>query len=899
MSRIVCFDIFRLLSSLLVIFLVISVSSDLFAAGDATRLVRIQVTSKAEAELLPRNLDIPGYKLGEWVDAVVTDEQITDLTSRGLFVQLLHKDVNVLLRESAEYYPTWLEYQAELHAIVNNHPSICTMDTIGYSYELRPIQVVKLSDNVEVDEDEPEVLFDGLTHAREWPGLVVTMFILDSLTSAYGTNPGVTAVVDAREIFFIPCINPDGYVYTHDEGHDWRKTRRPYPEWGTIGTDINRNYGGSTNGNPKGEWGTTIGSVTHNPGDATYCGPIAFSEIETRNKRDFIIERDFCAGISYHTYSELVIWPWGYYYDTPPNSAYLTDLGEGIAALITQEDYTGTYDPGQSVGLYPTTGDATDWGYGYCHYVKGADFPCFTVEIGQNYQPPTSHLPQICRENFDGAWYLLMEAGDIRADLTPRVIPPIVDELGSSTSGDYTVQWTEVNSAANPTAWQIDEMTDLDLTTEDVEGSTDRWDLGGFSTSTSRAHSGTHSFKSTYDDEVADGLTTLHPYYVQDGDSLTFWTWYDIEIDGDGFGWDFGYVEVSTDGRLFDILEMYTGNSGGWVRQAFSLEDYVGESVFFRFRYTTDSYSLEEGYYIDDVYPTPFFSTITTLSSTETNTYYDITGQAPGSYYYRVRGNNTEWGWCDYSTIEPMTVINENAGNLTGVVTDSVSGDPLSGVLVELLDGSTIVSSDVTVGGNYVIAGIDAGFYDLRATADGFQVKTITGIEVQAQQVETVNIVLAPSWGNIEGVVTCAFTSDVVVGATIEIKQFETTVHVTETDSAGHYFAEMLMAGTYDLVASHPDYWSTMFTGLTVEAGLTLEYDFTLNPLAICGDVNGSTEVDIDDIVYIVGYIFMGGPAPDPVWTGDVNCSGGTDIDDAVYLISFIFAGGPAPCEGC
>ena len=67
--------------------------------------------------------------------------------------------------------------------------------------------------------------------------------------------------------------------------------------------------------------------------------------------------------------------------------------------------------------------------------------------------------------------------------------------------------------------------------------------------------------------------------------------------------------------------------------------------------------------------------------------------------------------------------------------------------------------------------------------------------------------------------------------------------------------------------------------------------------VAVPGDVDGSGGVDIDDIVYLIAYVFQGGPEPQPLQSGDVNCSGGTDIDDIVYLIAYVFQGGYAPCD--
>lgn len=67
----------------------------------------------------------------------------------------------------------------------------------------------------------------------------------------------------------------------------------------------------------------------------------------------------------------------------------------------------------------------------------------------------------------------------------------------------------------------------------------------------------------------------------------------------------------------------------------------------------------------------------------------------------------------------------------------------------------------------------------------------------------------------------------------------------------------------------------------------------------LCGDANGDGAVDISDAVYLIAYIFSGGPAPSPLLAGDANCDGAIDISDAVYLIAYIFSGGPAPCAGC
>lgn len=870
------------------------VPAGVFAAGNANNLVRIQVASKAESDLLPRGLDISGSKPCEWVDALVTDQQMSDLASRGFFVQLLSKDVNQLLRDAAESYPTWTQFQTDLNNIVNSHPSICTMDTIGYSYEGRPIQAVKLSDNVSLDESEPEVLLTGLTHAREWPGLVTSMFILDSLTEAYSLTPSVTTMVDSREIWFIPCINPDGYVYTRDVGIDWRRNRRPFPEYGSIGVDLNRNYGGTTNGSPKGQWGSVIGSVSHNPFDETYCGPSPFSEPETQAERDFILSRDFCAGITYHTYSELVLWQWGYGSDAPPNLSYIAALGTGIANLIVQEDYSGFYTPQSSFDLYATSGDATDWGYGRNHYVEGSDMIFFTIEIGQEFQPPTLRLAQIVRENFDGAFYLLQEAGDIRNDLAPRVIPPVVAPMLPGTSGNYTIEWQESNPSENPTKWQIDELTSRVVYTEGAEGSTTSWTLDGFTVSSARAHSGTKSFRSSAIDERADALTANQAYNVKVGDSLTFWTWYDIEED-----YDKGHVEVSLDGRKFDVLASYTGQSGAWSRKAYSLSAYVGKSIFIRFRYTTDAYQTEEGFYVDDIYPALTFGSTTTLSANVTDTFYTVTGKAPGEYYYRVRGYNPTWSWCDFSTLKPKTVITTNIGTLAGTVTDSVGGGLLTGVLIEVLQGMIVVESGFTANGAYEIQDMTTGTYTVRASSPYFETKSTTGVQVVPQQTTVVDFALASNRGSIAGLVTDSVSVEPLAGASVEVRLGTTLVGSATANGLGYYSVDTLLAGSYNVTSTMSDYQAKTITNVPVIARQSTGLNLPLMPMYLCGDVDASGETDIDDVVFLITFVFASGPAPVPEWIGDVECSGMTDIDDIVYLITYIFAGGPAPCAGC
>ncbi len=614
-------------------------------------LVQIDITD--EDVILPRGLDVIGGKPGEWINAITPSTKLAELSDQNIKYSILIQDVDAYSEPFRGQYHTLAEMEQILVDIADNYPDITSLYSIGKTYEDRDIWCLEITDNPGVDEDEPGVFYMGLHHAREWPTLEICLNIADTLTSEYGSDPDITDVVNNRRLWLVPCVNPDGYYYCHDQGHDWRKNRNYFPEFGTYGVDLNRNYGGSNNGDPEGIWGSLgHASATHNPEYSTYCGPSSISELETQAIRNIFIENDISATISWHTSGELVMWPWGYSsYQHAPDNTYLSQIGQQIAQRITRQHGSGTYIPTQSSGLYPTTGDATDWAYGYAHYVQGSATFAYTIEACAEFQPDPSYLDQIVSENFDGALYLLQEAENIKNNVIPRVIQPEIDGMSNDQDGDYTVSWEEKNPDANPDYFQLDELTGLTLMTDDAESASDHWEIEGFTLSDSRSHSGTYSYKSRYENEDVSSMTTVYPIPVIEGMKFSFWCWYNIEEN-----WDHAFVEVTKDGRNYDILDKFTGSSGGWKYKEYELSEYIDESIFIRIRYTTDEEVMEEGFYIDDISPVATFDTITTLSDSIVNNYYNITGKPDSIYYYRVKGYNDEHEWGDFSTLESVMV---------------------------------------------------------------------------------------------------------------------------------------------------------------------------------------------------------------------------------------------------
>ncbi|MBU1159353.1 MAG: PKD domain-containing protein [Candidatus Thermoplasmatota archaeon] len=348
----------------------------------------------------------------------------------GAFITLVPGPVEASINDSlAAGPPLYYDYRnyAEVKAILegteSDHSEIAMVVDIGDSWETmegiadRDILAIKISDNVAIDEDEPEVLIMSLHHAREWSTHETTLAIIENLTDEYGSDTRISWLVDNREIWIIPVVNPDGLDYSLLNDDMWRKNRRNNLD-GTYGVDLNRNYPGSENGDPLGAWGG-VGTSSDTSSDL-YCGEYAFSEPETQAIRDLVLSHDFQIAFDFHSYGDDVAWPWGYTLDPAEDDDDLERIGIELAAL-------NGYDAVQSSEIYPTTGDSLDWLYG------GADVYSFLFEIGHQFNPDLeSDVLGILSENVPPALLGIEIAGDreerafsiIHSSLTDSVSDP-------------------------------------------------------------------------------------------------------------------------------------------------------------------------------------------------------------------------------------------------------------------------------------------------------------------------------------------------------------------------------------------------------------------------------------------------------------------------------------------
>lgn len=599
------------------------------------------------------SIQIAGAVPGESYDLVLERGDLPLVLSCGLPARVVIDDLGTRRLEAGEFgfYCSYDSMKSTLRRLASSFPSICRLDSFGPSHEGRYVLGLKISDNPEVDEDEPEVLFIGQVHAREWAAGQVCRHIADTLIRNYATNSSFRSLIDEREIWVFPIVNVDGFSYDYPSQRSWRKNRQPFGS--AIGCDDNRDFPGVCSGNRMSEWGSLVaGSRTsHAPSDETFFGASGAWGKEIGHLCDFFRQRTVSACIEFHSYSELILWPFGHGENTPDNTFY-SDLGRQVASRIAKLS-SGTYTPQRGDQLYPTNGGSDDWFYGWARTIGG--FPClsFCCELGTTFYQSTTDLNKIQTEAFKGSFYLAQQAENIITALEGTVPRPLLAALDSSSTGDFVVSWSPIRPDHNhPLKWELEELSDLAVVEDNMESGTGRWTLQGASVSTTQKRSGNSSIFLGTGNNISNYIVTKDPYPVQPGDSLRYWIWYNTENN-----YDVVTTEVSLEGKeWFQLHDRYTGNSSGWLRKAYSLARWAGRSLFIRFRYMTDDGTLGSGVYVDDVWPVPAFANRSVVSSNITDTLYEVTGKPPGTYYYRVRGNNAAWGWGDQGPLEDIVV---------------------------------------------------------------------------------------------------------------------------------------------------------------------------------------------------------------------------------------------------
>lgn len=347
----------------------------------------------------------------DWVEITATPADAQRLAALGYNSQPIVRTSDFPPADAA--YHNYAEMVAEIQATAAAHPEIVQLFSIGNSYEGRALWAAKISDNVAQDEDEPEALFVGQYHAREHLTPEMMLYLLDLFTSNYGSDPQITRLVDTREIYLIFSLNPDGSEYDIATGEYrlWRKNRQPNSGHPAIGTDLNRNHSYRWDG---------IGS-SPDPSSEIYRGSAPASAPEVAAMEAFVNSRvisgtqQIRVAISFHTFGELILWPYGYTYAAQPedmpadDAATFVALGQAMAA-------TNGYTPHQGSHLYLTNGDFLDWSYGV-HRIFSFTFEMFPV--WNDFYPSASVIAEQTARNREAVLLLLEYAACPHAAIGP------------------------------------------------------------------------------------------------------------------------------------------------------------------------------------------------------------------------------------------------------------------------------------------------------------------------------------------------------------------------------------------------------------------------------------------------------------------------------------------------
>ncbi len=557
----------------------------------------------------------------------------------------------------------------ELLAIVDSmhllYPSIIgpkqQIDTF-HTIQGRPIYWFRISDNPAVDQPaKPQMLVTALHHAREPGSISATIFYLWYLLENYNSNPQVKAIVDNTELYFVPCVNPDGYIYNITSmpggGGLWRKNMRNNLD-GTMGVDLNRNYGY--------EWGYDDFGSSPFGSDDTYRGAGPFSEPETQAIKWFSENHHFTLNLNYHTYHNDLLYPWSYIgsFQTVDSTLFFND-GE---FLTRYNNYRfGTCN---QMLDYLTNGDSNDWQYGETT-TKNKVY-AWTPEIGLSeyaFYPPDFQIIPDCQNNLMAnlnAAALLLPYATIQHTDKKILIQPSgylhysLKRLGFPDMDTFTVTITPLDAwmtvSTTPKVYtgltlfqQVDDSISYSLLPATPNGqlvkyalklfngkysiqdtvqfyygknhnitipstaSLSGWVNSGWDLCSSSYYSPPSSLKSgttcpgNYPDGATMTISTATPIdltYATHAYLQFYAKWFIETI------YDQGYVNASIEGsgvwthlcgRYTNTDQFYDGQQHDWVQEEMDLSDYLGTKVNIQFQLQSDPQVNYEGFFVDNI----------------------------------------------------------------------------------------------------------------------------------------------------------------------------------------------------------------------------------------------------------------------------------------------------------
>jgi len=441
-------------------------------------------------------------------------------------------------------------------------------------------------------------------------------------------------------------------------------------------------------------------------------------------------------------------------------------------------------------------------------------------------------------------------------------------------------QNSEIDTFNTAVDYTVIEKSGYQVITHTCETDAD-FELEEFLIYSGRPHGGSYSLFSGQSINRRATATLKERLNAIPGDTLTFWTWYDIETD-----WDYAYVEASIDGQGWFTLDGncstdynpnnhneghgITGNSGGWLLAKYDISDYIGQEINIRFRYWTDGSVQGEGIYIDDIFPYETFQSSNELTESVAEDSLLIGPYVSGRYYFQVAARDDRG---DLSELSPRFAINisEEVYSISGVVELMDNPANLDGSVIEIIGSGMVNTTNMT--GDYSISNVPAGIYSIAATHDGYFSAIRNGFHVVSDTI--LNFLLEPA------PMDAPTLMSPIDGAVFD------TFHVSfNWQEANSWYWWRVKAGTDQFWTEHSEVWS-----------LLIDCD-TSYVQFIAGDANGDGEVIGSDVTYLIGYFRSTNPPPDPFLAGDSNGDCQVTGPDVSYLVNYFRGSGDPPFQG-
>ena len=382
--------------------------------SSALALARVRVSSPEQAAFVAGRFDETHNRLPGAVEVLLWPGDAARLQALGLEYEIVVADI--AKRDAAlargdtipavdtpgperESYRMLADYQTEMKELAAAHPSMVKLLTLPLrTLEGRPVYGLEIAAGVHAVDGRPTFAVDGIHHAREWPSGEYPMFFAHYLVEGFGRDQAITRLMKTIRFTIVPVVNPDGFAYTRSSpvevvalgavGQEayWRKNRRSSTNTTNPVTGHNQDaYGVDPNRNYSFLWGDDQGGSSSVQAEQTYRGAAPFSEPESDNVKRLLLSRHVTAYVSNHTYSRLVLRPWGDREDVAPDNHVMEPLGEKMAEAM------GDYQNITGLELYLTTGTASDWSYGTTGTL-GYTFEhgtAFHPEFNENVAPET------------------------------------------------------------------------------------------------------------------------------------------------------------------------------------------------------------------------------------------------------------------------------------------------------------------------------------------------------------------------------------------------------------------------------------------------------------------------------------------------------------------------------